>query len=425
MTSRLKAGTAIAALLLTAGTASAQELSLLVGNSPDTVAIAEALTAAYTERNPEVTFSVEVRPGGAEGDNVVKTRLATGEMGDLFQYNSGSLLQALRPARTLEPLNDLDNIGNVIDSFLPTVSDADGNVYGIPDQSAMGGGILYHIPTYEELGLEVPTTWDQFMENNAAIAEQTDKAPVIQTYRATWTSQILVLADYYNVEQQAPGFADRFTANEAKFATTPAALQGFERLQELNEAGYLNEDYGAATYEDGLEMIARGEGVHYPMLTFAIGALQQNYGDLMEDIGFFAQPGESADQNGLTVWMPSAYFMPRDAEHPEIARDFLNWMATDEACQVIIDAVGATGPYLIEGCDLPDGVPTSVSDMMPYFEREGGTFPALEFLSPVKGPALEQLTVEVGSGIRSAQDAAAIYDEDVRKQALQLGLEGW
>ncbi|GAB3999032.1 hypothetical protein GCM10029992_26650 [Glycomyces albus] len=43
----------------------------------------------------------------------------------------------------------------------------------------------------------------------------------------------------------------------------------------------------------------------------------------------------------------------------------------------------------------------------------------------MKGPALEQITVEVGSGIRSAEDAAVLYDEDVKKQAQQLGLEGW
>jgi raffinose/stachyose/melibiose transport system substrate-binding protein len=43
----------------------------------------------------------------------------------------------------------------------------------------------------------------------------------------------------------------------------------------------------------------------------------------------------------------------------------------------------------------------------------------------VKGPALEQITVEVGSGIRSAADAAALYDKDVEKQAKQLGLPGW
>jgi len=69
-------------------------------------------------------------------------------------------------------------------------------------------------------------------------------------------------------------------------------------------------------------------------------------------------------------------------------------------------------------------VPAAVTDVASYVDR-GASSPALEFLSPVKGPQLEQITVEVGSGIRSAQDGAALYDEDVRKQAQQLGLPGW
>ena len=75
-------------------------------------------------------------------------------------------------------------------------------------------------------------------------------------------------------------------------------------------------------------------------------------------------------------------------------------------------AGGASGPYLVNGCTLPDDVPPAVSDMLPYFGETGQNGPALEFLSPVKGPALEQITVEVGSGFRPAADGAALYDED-------------
>jgi raffinose/stachyose/melibiose transport system substrate-binding protein len=65
-----------------------------------------------------------------------------------------------------------------------------------------------------------------------------------------------------------------------------------------------------------------------------------------------------------------------------------------------------------------------VKDVEAYIDA-GKVTPALEFLSPIKGPNLEHLTVEVGSGLRSAEDAAELYDEDVEKQAQQLGLEGW
>lgn len=423
MTNRLT--TTALALLLATGAAQAQELSVLIDNNAGNVSAFEALMAAYSAQNPDVSFDVELRPGGGEGDNIVKTRLATGEMADIFSYNSGSLFQALRPDRTLVPINDIPNFGNLNDAFLQTVTDGDGNYYGVPYEAAMGGGIFYHVPTYEALGLEVPTTWEAFMANNAVIAEQTDKAPVIQTYRDTWTSQLFVLADYFNVQSAEPGFAEAYTANQAKYASTPAAMAGFGRLQEVYEAGYLNEDFGAASFDDGLAMVATGAGVHYPMLTFALGNIKQNNPDLLNDVGFFAQPGDSADANGLTIWLPAGTYIPKTSENVEAAKDFLNFMASPEGCQAIVDAVGATGPMLVKGCDLPADVPTAVSDMLPYFEADGRTAPALEFLSPVKGPALEQLTVEVGSGIRDAQSAAALYDADVEKQAKQLGLEGW
>lgn len=426
MKARLFHSTALAlSLAFVGGGAWAQELTFLIDSSADSVAVTKALTEAYTKKHPDVTFAMEQRPGGSEGDNIIKTRLATGEMTDIFSYNSGSLMQALKPDRTLAPLTDLPNMDDVLDSFTRTVTGPSGEIYGVPAEAAMGGGIFYNVPIYEKLGLDIPETWDAFMANNARIAEETDAAPIAQTYRDTWTSQLFLLADYYNVQAEEPDFAERYTNNEAKYASTPAAMRGFERLQEAYEAGYFNEDFGAATYNDGLRMVATGEAAHFPMLTFAIGAIQQNHPDRLDEVGFFAQPGPSADSNGLTVWMPNALYIPKTSEHVEAAKGFLNFVATPEACDIITETIGATGPYLVKGCTLPDDVPRPVADMLPYFQEDGRTAPALEFLSPVKGPALEQITVEVGSGIRSAEDAAALYDQDVEKQAKQLGLPNW
>jgi raffinose/stachyose/melibiose transport system substrate-binding protein len=427
MTLRTILLTSVAGAALSAATASSAEevtLSLLIDNSADTVAMAEALTEAYTEKNPDISFDIEQRSGGGEGDNIVKTRLATGEMADIFLYNSGSLFQALKPSQTMADLSDLPAQAGVSELFKPVVTALDGRIYGIPFGPAMGGGIFHNTKVYEELGLSVPKTWEEFAANNAKIKEA-GIVPVAQTYRDTWTSQLFMLADFYNVQADVPTFADDYTANKAKYATTPAAMRGFEHLQQGFEAGWWNEDFGAATYDDGLYMVASGDAAHYPMLTFAIGAIQQNSPDELNDVGFFAQPGPDASKNGLTVWMPAALYVSAGSDHVEQAKAFLDFVASVEGCQVMTEAVGPTGPYLIDGCDLPADVPTSVKDMLPYFETEGGTALALEFLSPVKGPALEQITVEVGSGIRSAADAAALYDQDVQKQAKQLGLPGW
>jgi raffinose/stachyose/melibiose transport system substrate-binding protein len=396
-------------------------LTLSSDNNAETTKAIEVLTAAFTAANPDIKFETETRPGGAEGDNLVKTRLSTGEMTDIFQYNSGSLFQALKPDQNLADLSDIQ--GDVIDSYKAVVTSPDGKVRGVPFGAAMGGGIYYNKKIYAELGLTVPKTWAEFMANNEKI-KAAGKVAVAQTYKDTWSSQLFVLADYYNVQAANPNFATDYTANKAKYANTPAAQKGFDYLAAVNKAGYLNADYGAASFDDGVRMVANGEAAHYPMLTFALGNIKQNFPDKLNDVGFFAQPGDDAAKNGLTVWMPSGMYVSAKSANIDAAKKFLKFIASPEGCKAMIDANGATGPYLIKNCGLPADVPPSVADMLPYFQA-GLTAPALEFLSPIKGPNLEQLTVEVGSGIRPAAEAAALYDQDVEKQAKQLGLPNW
>ncbi|MBU1304834.1 MAG: extracellular solute-binding protein [Alphaproteobacteria bacterium] len=419
------AGVGAIAVLLASGAAHAQSttLTLLIDNGPQTVPVFEAYVAAFEAANPDINIELETRPGGGEGDNIVKTRLAAGAMADIFTYNSGSLFQAINPQQNMLPLTNEPWQADVQDSFKSVVTSG-GEVYGAPYASAMGGGILYNIPMYKELGLTPPKTWDEFMANNEKI-KAAGKVAVIQTYADTWTSQLFVLADYYNVSTAQPDFAEKYTAGEAKYATTPAAMQGFERLQQVHDAGYLNEDFGAATYNDGIRMVATGEGAHYPMLTFAVGAIEEIAPGTSGNVGFFAQPGNSADTNGLTTWMPDAVYIAKTVSNEEAAKKFLAYVASPAACEVRNATVEPTGPYLVKGCELPANLPPAVTDMLPYFADGGHNGPALEFLSPIKGPALEQITVEVGSGIRPAADGAALYDEDVRKQAQQLGLPGW
>ena len=56
---------------------------------------------------------------------------------------------------------------------------------------------------------------------------------------------------------------------------------------------------------------------------------------------------------------------------------------------------------------------------------DGKSSPALEFVSPIKGPNLEQSRSRSARASGPPKDAAALYDEDVEKQAQQLGLPGW
>jgi raffinose/stachyose/melibiose transport system substrate-binding protein len=396
-------------------------LTFLVDNADASVKPAQALAEAFHAKNPDITVQVQTRPGGSEGDNIVKTRLSTGEMTDVFLYNSGSLFQALNPKQNLTALTGEAWVNQLEDIFKPVVS-VENELYGAPITGSSAGGILYNRKVYERLGLQVPTTWAEFMANNAKI-KAAGIDPVIQTYQDTWTSQLFVLADFHNVAAADPGWSEKYTGGQVKYAQEPA-VKGFQRLEEVHKAGYENKNYRSMKFEAGVKLLASGKGAHFPMLTFAVGVLASDPN--LNDIGFFGQPGDDASKAGMTIWMPAGLYIPKSTEGAQLeaAKKFVAFVASPEGCDVQTKAYPPAGPYMVKGCELPADAPQAIKDVVAYVEK-GNITPALEFSSPIKGPALEQITVEVGSGLRSAQDGAELYDQDVKKQAQQLGLKGW
>ena len=119
-----------------------------------------------------------------------------------------------------------------------------------------------------------------------------------------------------------------------------------------------------------------------------------------------------------------AFFIPKTSKNIDAAKDFLAFVASTAGADALTAKVKPAGPYLIKGAKLPSDVLPFVKDLNGYIDS-GNAYPALEFLSPVKGPNLEQICVAVGTGQMKPADAAAAYDKDVEKAAKQLNLPGW
>ena len=395
------------------------EITLLTDNAETTVKPAKAVIAAFEKANPDITVKLESRPGGADGDNLVKTKLSTGDMEDVFWYNSGSLLQALSPEKTLVDLTNDPALKNTDPSFLPTVTQ-NGKVYGAPVGTVMGGGILYNKDVYSKLGLQVPKTWSEF-ESNSDKIKAAGITAVIGSFKDTWTSQLFVLGDYHNVATANPEFADEYTANKVKYATDPAAVKGFEKTAEAQQRGWLNRGAGSTTFDQGMKLLASGKAAQYPLLTFPVGTLPA---DEAAKIGFFGIPGDDASKNGATIWPGNGQYIPKTSKNIDAAKKFVAYVASVAGSDVYSSEAPPTGPYMVKGSKLPDSAPPVAKDLQAYIDAKTVT-PALEFLSPVKGPSLEQITVAVATGQTSPKDGAAQYDADVAKQAKQLGLPGW
>jgi raffinose/stachyose/melibiose transport system substrate-binding protein len=283
----------------------------------------EGLNAVIAKTKEKFGIDVEfdLTPGGEELNNLIRSRCATGDLTDLVWYNSGSLFTTLGPKDYFYDLTDKPYVANYDEAYKSTVS-VDGRTYGIPGSSSGAGVWLYNKKLCDELGLRVPLTWRELMEN-CDIIKKAGKVAILGAYGSGWPAVVPLYADEYNVVAQVPGFPHLYTQNKIKYATTPVALRGFEKT--LDASKYFNADYNACTYDQAMEMLVKGEGAYWPMLSGALSTIYSIYPDQIDNIGAFAQPGDDPELNGLTIWMPSSIYINKDSPNLEEAITFVDY----------------------------------------------------------------------------------------------------
>ena len=238
------------------------EITLLTDNAETTVKPAKAVIAAFEKANPTITVKTETRPGGSDGDNLVKTKLSTGDMSDVFWYNSGSLLQALSPEKTLVDLTNDPALKDTDPSFLPAVTQ-NGKVYGAPWGTAMGGGILYNKDVYSKLGLSVPKTWAEF-ESNSDKIKAAGITPVLGTLKDTFTSQLYVLGDFHNVAAVEPQVGGRVHGEQGQVRHRPGRPQGLREGGRAQAEGLAQQQRRLHDLRAGHQAAGSGQGGAVP-----------------------------------------------------------------------------------------------------------------------------------------------------------------
>jgi len=393
------------------------ELSFMVGDGTSQEGF--MAVSALAEEAIGVRLVMETRPGGLEGENLLRTRLATGDAADLLWFNSGALLETMNPTEHFIDITNEPFAQRLEQTFKSAVT-VNGQVFGLPGAASMGGGVFFNRDMYERLNLEIPNTWEEFLANAQAIQDAGYTA-IVGSYADAWTAQIPWLADNFNLLRDQPDFPEQFELGNAKWADTPAALRGFEKLDEIRP--FLNSDFLATTFEEGVDIMANGEAGHFFMLTFALQNVYEMYGrDYVENIGFFGVPGDSGER-GMTVWVADAFYGNANSENKDAILRFMEFFMTDEAIEAFIAVQSPVGPLPIIGFELPETAFSAVRiDMQRYFDA-GLTAPALEFITSVKGPNAPLITQAVISGQMSPLEAAHQYDEDCAHQARQLGLD--
>lgn len=388
---------------------------------------ADSFLAQFEKFEEKYGCTVEVEMLSSDADemeSVLQVRAATGNLPDLWVNSVGAKLDAMSPQENCYDLSGEEWITERVNAdYLDIVSDDDGAIYGVPSMPSNVAGVFYNKTAYEEMGLEIPQTWDEFMENCEKIKEESDKIPVMSQYSNASGAQILFLSQYYYVQKENPDFAEQYTNREVELHESDAYMRGLEKMYDIWEDGYQNENPLEISWEDAAKEISDGNAVHIFCRTNIMSTIETVNKEAIENIGYFPLPDENAEELGAATWMPAAWCINKNSENIELAKLLAEFLTTEEAVDAYCTKTVPAGAFMLNGIEMPDTVSTAVKEAQAWAEK--ASTPVMEYYCDIKGPNLATILTMVGTGEYTPEEGIKEIEADNAIDAQQKGLEGW
>lgn len=134
------------------------------------------VTAEYTKAHPEVNFDIQVMDTTAMNDRLAVIINADGEgTPDLIDVEQGQFPRYMNDDKMfLEPLTDRMKADGVLDKMVEarlSLYKYKDNYYGL-EHALCPTTMAYRPDLFEQAGVEVPTTWEEYMAAAEKLAEQ-------------------------------------------------------------------------------------------------------------------------------------------------------------------------------------------------------------------------------------------------------------
>lgn len=228
-------------------------LTVMTNVVGEPAAVLEAIARDFEKENPNI--KVEFSAPGSEYENIMKVKMAAGDLPDVFSTHGWS---QIRYGEFLADLRDESWAANLDPAISPAVVDANGKVYALPiDQDKSGP--VYNKDVLEKYGVQVPTTWDEFLAAAETIKTKSngeviplhiggaDSWPVGQFFDFMATP--MFISPKQNLAQE---HLDG-TLNWRDFDALP------QMFLDLYKNGYLNKDVLTSKYNDSVKAFAEGK----------------------------------------------------------------------------------------------------------------------------------------------------------------------
>ncbi|KHE68618.1 ABC transporter substrate-binding protein [Halobacillus sp. BBL2006] len=275
----------------------------------------------FQEENPDI--KVEFAPSkNTEYNTILNTALKSGEGPDIIHLRPYAPGIELADAGYLEPLDDLEGLDQYSEDTLAASKGSDGKQYGVP-LNISTTQMFYNKKIFEELSLEEPKTWDEFISLNETLKKE-GYTPISLGTKESWLLSLshgIIGPAHYGGNE----FVDKITAGEKDF-TSEEFQSSIDAMDELKK--YFPENYEGLGMEDIRTMFFTGDAAMFPLGSWEIEVLREMNPDL--ELGFFPMPSAVGKEPTITTWVDGSYAVNANSEHKEAAKKFVQFMTTEE-----------------------------------------------------------------------------------------------
>jgi multiple sugar transport system substrate-binding protein/raffinose/stachyose/melibiose transport system substrate-binding protein len=254
---------------------------------------------------------------------------------DVLTWFAGNRARFFIDKGLIAPLTDMWTEYGFDTAMAPgfqALASVDGVPYFMPT-SYYWWAVYYRPSLFEQAGVTVPETWDEFLGACDAL-NAAGIHPITIGTRYPWTAAAWF--DYLDMRVNGPEFHINLMLLKESY-TDDRVKNVFTYWNQLFEHDCFIDDPAAYAWQEAVDFMVQGEAAMYLMGGF----ITDSYPDEMEeDLDFFRFPiinpdvpiGEDAPTDG--------FFISANARNPEGAQEFLAYLGSQEIGQLMFDELG-------------------------------------------------------------------------------------
>lgn len=312
-------------------------------------------------------------------ETLLKTKISGGDTIDIVA------LKADEFATTLEKNGDLVDLTN--EPFMKNVQETplkdyaiNGKNYLLPiDNSPIG--VFYNKKIYEDLGLSVPKTYEELM-NNAKKIKEKGITPFALGWKDIWTLANFVSRDsvFEGFLKGNPNLGTEIMDGKTSFKNTSVLKNTILRTKDFMNYG--NKDPFATDYNKSMDIFASGKTAMVFGGFWIVSAVRQrnpNFAD--NDLGFFPYPATN-DPNDVKLEATGDVNLAigKNSKVKAQALKFLNFMASKEGSDAWVENVKTLSQMKNAKLDFEP----VLKDMKPFFDS-GNTWDVNKYYAQIPG----------------------------------------